>query len=104
MSVVITRMPAGEPKNNGDSKFSMPRMKLRIAGPVRAGSNNCNVAVQNVRHRDAPHIRAASSRLGSMPRNASTIRRNRNGTEYCIMCQTTPPYEYTLIGAVVDPV
>ena len=47
--------------------------------------------VRNVRKRDAPHMRAASSRLGSIARKASTISRNRNGTEYCIMCQTTPP-------------
>jgi hypothetical protein len=87
----MTWMPAGEPKNNGDSKFSIPLMKLRIAAPVSAGSINCRVTVQKVRSRVAPHIRAASSRLGSIARKASTISRKRNGTEYCIMCQTTPP-------------
>ena len=91
MSVVMTLMPAGEPKNSGDSKFSMPRMKLRMAAPVSAGSISCSVTVRKVRRRVAPHIRAASSRLGSIARKASTIKRNRNGIEYCIMCQTTPP-------------
>jgi hypothetical protein len=91
MSVVMTWMPAGEPKNSGDSKFSIPRIKLRMVAPVSAGSISFSVTVKKVRSRVAPHIRAASSRLGSMARKASTISRNRNGTEYCIMCQTTPP-------------
>lgn len=87
----MTWIPAGVPKNSGNSKFSMPLMKLRIAALVSAGSMSCKVTVRKVRQRDAPHMRAASSRLGSITRNASTINRNRNGTAYCIMCQITPP-------------
>ena len=42
---------------------------------------------------EAPHMRLDSSSAGSMARKASTMNKNRKGVEYCIMCQTTPPYE-----------
>ena len=56
-----------------------------------AGSISMKVTRRNVCQRDAPHMRLDSSSAGSMARNASTMNRNRNGVEYCIMCQTTPP-------------
>ena len=56
-----------------------------------AGIISAKVTRRKVRHREAPHIRLASSSAGSIARKASTTNKNRNGVEYCIMCQTTPP-------------
>jgi hypothetical protein len=39
-----------------------------------------------------------------MLRKASTMKRKIKGTEYCIMCQITPPYEYTFTSAWSEPV
>ena len=86
-------MPAGVPKNNGDSNDSMPRIRLRMNEAETTGSISIKVICRNVRQREAPHMRADSSSDGSIARKASTMNKNRNGTEYCIMCQTTPPYE-----------
>jgi hypothetical protein len=57
------------------------------------GSIRESVTRRNVAQEEAPDIRLDSSREGSMDLNAVAKRRNRNGVEYCIMCQTTPPYE-----------
>ena len=89
--MVITVIFAGVPKNKGDSKLSMPRMKLRMKELVSAGSISIKVMLRNVRQREAPHMRLDSSSDGSMARKMSTMNRNRNGVEYWIMCQTTPP-------------
>src|ERR1700743_2972644 len=89
-------MPAGVPKNTGDSKDSTPRMKLRMKALVRIGSISTRVMRQKVRPFDAPDMRLDSSSDGSIVRNASTMKRKRKVVEYCIMCQTTPPYEYML--------
>ena len=86
-------MPAGVPKNSGNSKDSMPRMKLSRNELVITGSISISVMLRKVRQREAPHMRLDSSSAGSMARKASTMNRNRNGVEYCIMCQTTPPHE-----------
>jgi hypothetical protein len=66
-------------------------MKLSRKAVTTAGIINANVTSRKVRHCDAPHIRLASSSAGSIERNASTMNRNRNGVEYCSMCQITPP-------------
>ena len=84
---------AGVPKNRGDSKFSMPRMKLRMKALVRAGVINSRVIERKVRQDEAPHMRLDSSSEGSMARKISTMNRKRKGVEYWIMCQTTPPKE-----------
>src|SRR5262245_16110292 len=100
----MTVMPAGKPKNSGDSNDSMPRIRLSTNDDTIAGAIRIRVMRRNVCQRDAPHIRLDSSKVGSIARKASTMNRKRNGVEYCIMCQTTPPYEYTLIGDGVAPV
>jgi hypothetical protein len=46
-----------------------------------------------VYQREAPHIGLHSASAGSMARKASRVNRNRNGVEYCIMRQTTPPQD-----------
>ena len=84
-------MPAGVPKNSGDSKLSMPRMKLSITPLVSTGSSRNSVILRKVVQREAPHIRLASSSAGSMARKASTRNRNRKVVVYCDMCQITPP-------------
>jgi hypothetical protein len=60
---------------------------------VVMGSIRESVTRRNVAQEEAPDIRLDSSREGSMDLNAVAKRRNRNGVVYCIMCQTTPPYE-----------
>ena len=84
-------MPAGVPKNSGDSKLSMPRMNDSITPLVRTGSSRNSVTLRNVTQREAPHMRLASSSAGSMARKASTRKRNRKVVVYCDMCQITPP-------------
>jgi len=87
----MTVMPAGVPKNSGDSNDSMPRIRLSMKDETIAGSISSTVMRRNVAQREAPHMRLDSSSEGSMARKASTMNRNRNGVEYCIMCQTMPP-------------
>ena len=87
----MTLMPAGVPKNSGDSNASMPRIRLSMKALDSTGIISTSVMLRKVRQRDAPDMLAASSSAGSMARKASTMNRNRNGVEYCIMCQTTPP-------------
>lgn len=82
----------------------MPRIKLRIKALVVTGNIRTRVILKNVRVREAPDMRLDSSSAGSMARNASTINRKRNGVEYCIMCQTTPPHEKTFTRGSDAPV
>jgi hypothetical protein len=88
---VMTSMPAGLPKISADSKLSTPRMNERMKALVVTGSMRPSVTRRKVVQDVAPDMRLDSSSEGSIARKASTINRNRNGVEYCIMCQTTPP-------------
>jgi hypothetical protein len=87
----MTSMPAGVPKISADSKLSTPRMNDSRKALVVTGSMSPKVTRRKVVHPEAPDIRLDSSSAGSIDLNAPTIRRKRNGVEYCIMCQTTPP-------------
>src|SRR4051812_22918345 len=86
ISVVMTKMLAGVPKNRGDSNVSTPRMKLRMNALVMTGSIRMMVTRRKVCQRVAPDMRLVSSSDGSIARNASTISRNMKHVEYCIMC------------------
>src|SRR5918994_1791579 len=97
-------MPAGVPKINADSKLSTPRMNDSMNALVVTGSMRPSVTRRKVVHVEAPEVRLDSSSAGSIDLNAPTIRRKRKGLEYCIMCHTTPPYEYTLTSGSRLPV
>ena len=88
-----TKILAGVPRSCGSSKDSMATTNERMPEARSAGSRSGRLIRQSVSRALAPAMRAASSSVASMARNAGCTKRNSTVAERTAPRTMSPVYE-----------